>query len=273
MARFDKSSTKRPKQDAAVAAPRARQALDRAVDRGHDVLPAAAAPRQVDVRLPRGRARRRLRPLRRRSRRHRRRRPLPRRRRLERRAVDLERPEEDRGEPEGRRGLARPVDRPADRRADRARRSTRRSRSSCWRRRTPTRSASSQASTWRSRARSSRQAQIVQLQAAYAGARARTSPARSHRRPGSRSSTTRSAPTINAQSSADDPDARSPRRRAASGEAVAAYKKIVALQPSDPNVQLELAQAAQQAGDTAIGDRRLRGLPQARPGRPECRRS
>ena len=38
-----------------------RQALDRAVDRGHDVLPAAAAPRQVDVRLPRRRARRRLR--------------------------------------------------------------------------------------------------------------------------------------------------------------------------------------------------------------------
>ena len=41
------------------------------------------------------------------------------------------------------------------------------------------------------------------------------------------------------------------RRRAASSSAVAAYKKIVKLQPSDPNVQLELAQAAQQAGDTA----------------------
>ncbi len=38
-------------------------------------------------------------------------------------------------------------------------------------------------------------------------------------------------------------------------QAVAAYKRLVALQPDDPNVQLELAQAAQQTGDaaTAIG--------------------
>ena len=36
--------------------------------------------------------------------------------------------------------------------------------------------------------------------------------------------------------------------------AVDAYKRLVALQPNDPNVQLELAQAAQQVGDatTAI---------------------
>jgi predicted Zn-dependent protease len=34
------------------------------------------------------------------------------------------------------------------------------------------------------------------------------------------------------------------------GDAVAAYKKIATLQPNDPNVQLELAQAAQQAGDS-----------------------
>jgi Flp pilus assembly protein TadD len=33
--------------------------------------------------------------------------------------------------------------------------------------------------------------------------------------------------------------------------AVQAYKKIAVLQPTDPNVQLELAQAAQQASDTA----------------------
>jgi tetratricopeptide (TPR) repeat protein len=39
--------------------------------------------------------------------------------------------------------------------------------------------------------------------------------------------------------------------QAASAEAVGAYKKIAALQPNDPNVQLELAQAAQSAGDTA----------------------
>ena len=34
-------------------------------------------------------------------------------------------------------------------------------------------------------------------------------------------------------------------------EAVDSYKKIAKLQPNDPNLQLELAQAAQQAGDTA----------------------
>jgi len=38
--------------------------------------------------------------------------------------------------------------------------------------------------------------------------------------------------------------------QAASAQAVVAYKKIAALSPQDPNVQLELAQAAQQAGDT-----------------------
>ena len=34
-------------------------------------------------------------------------------------------------------------------------------------------------------------------------------------------------------------------------QAVEAYKRLVALQPDDPNVRLELAQAAQQTGDTA----------------------
>ena len=37
----------------------------------------------------------------------------------------------------------------------------------------------------------------------------------------------------------------------ASAGAVDAYKKIVVLTPNDPNIQLELAQAAQQAGDSA----------------------
>ncbi len=43
-------------------------------------------------------------------------------------------------------------------------------------------------------------------------------------------------------------------RRPRRALAVDAYKRLVALQPSDPNVQLELAQAAQQVGDatTAI---------------------
>ena len=56
---------------------------------------------------------------------------------------------------------------------------------------------------------------------------------------------------INAQSSTRDPDAR---RRGAGRhrrQAVDAYKKIAKLQPNDPNIQLELAQAAQQAGDAA----------------------
>jgi tetratricopeptide (TPR) repeat protein len=38
---------------------------------------------------------------------------------------------------------------------------------------------------------------------------------------------------------------------AEAAQAVQAYKQLVALQPDDPNVQLELAQAAQQTGDTA----------------------
>jgi tetratricopeptide (TPR) repeat protein len=42
-----------------------------------------------------------------------------------------------------------------------------------------------------------------------------------------------------------------PAAQAATGAAVDAYKTIAALHPNDPNIQLELAQAAQQAGDTA----------------------
>jgi len=38
--------------------------------------------------------------------------------------------------------------------------------------------------------------------------------------------------------------------QAASADAVKAYQKIVKLTPDDPNVQIELGQAAQQAGDT-----------------------
>ena len=37
---------------------------------------------------------------------------------------------------------------------------------------------------------------------------------------------------------------------AAASNAVGAYEKVAALQPDDPNVQIELAQAAEQAGDT-----------------------
>ena len=94
-----------------------------------------------------------------------------------------------------------------------------------------------------------RQAQIVQLKAAYAGA--------GQNFPGALTAPTgqslvddKISQTLNAQSSTSLQTLYS-EAQAASGSAVAAYKKIVALQPGDPNVQLELAQAAQQGGDTA----------------------
>lgn len=40
-------------------------------------------------------------------------------------------------------------------------------------------------------------------------------------------------------------------QRQAAASAVSTYKRVVALSPRDPNVQLDLANAAQQAGDTA----------------------
>lgn len=93
-----------------------------------------------------------------------------------------------------------------------------------------------------------RQAQIVQLKAAYTGA--------GQNFPGALTAPTgqslvddKISQTLNAQSSTSLQTLYS-EAQAASGSAVAAYKKIVALQPGDPNVQLELAQAAQQAGDT-----------------------
>ncbi len=70
MARFEKSSPKSAKSHAAVAPPRQRGSTASG-DRGHDVLPAAAAPCEVDVRVPRARVRARLRRVRRRCRRHR----------------------------------------------------------------------------------------------------------------------------------------------------------------------------------------------------------
>ena len=97
-----------------------------------------------------------------------------------------------------------------------------------------------------------RAAQIVQLKATYTGA--------GQNFPGALTSATgqslvddKISQVLNQQSSTSIQtlvtDART-----ASAAALAAYKKIAALQPGDPNVQLELAQAAQQAGDlpTAI---------------------
>jgi len=92
-------------------------------------------------------------------------------------------------------------------------------------------------------------AQLIQLRAIYAGA--------GQNFPGSFVSPTgqslvddKISVALNAQSSAAIQQLAT-EARAASTNAVAAYKKIVVLQPGDPNVQLEFAQAAQQAGDVA----------------------
>ena len=57
--------------------------------------------------------------------------------------------------------------------------------------------------------------------------------------------------------------------QAASAQAVEQYRKITELQPNDPNVQLELAQAARVGERHRDDDRRVRGIPQARTGRPD----
>jgi tetratricopeptide (TPR) repeat protein len=94
-----------------------------------------------------------------------------------------------------------------------------------------------------------RNAQIAQIRAAYAG------PGQSF--PGSLTSPTgqslvddRISTAINAQASTSIQTLISA-AQIASSAAVAAYKEIAKLQPGDPNIQLELAQAAQQAGDVA----------------------
>jgi Flp pilus assembly protein TadD len=94
-----------------------------------------------------------------------------------------------------------------------------------------------------------RQAQVVQIKAVYAGA--------GQNFPGALLSPTgrslvddKISTTINARSSAEI-QALLTDAQSASSEAVATYKRIAALSPNDPNVQLELAQAAQQAGDVA----------------------
>ena len=94
-----------------------------------------------------------------------------------------------------------------------------------------------------------REAQILQARAAYQGAGqgfpgAFTSPSGQPLLEDSISTAirTQSSPRIQELSTI---------AQNASVESVNAYKKIVVISPKDPNVQLELAQAAQQAGDAA----------------------
>ena len=72
---------------------------------------------------------------------------------------------------------------------------------------------------------------------------------RSPRRRGSRLSDPIASASTAVQPARDDRDTRTSQTQAAL--AVDAYKPIVKLSPNDPNIQLELAQAAQQAGDAA----------------------
>ena len=94
-----------------------------------------------------------------------------------------------------------------------------------------------------------RDAQVVQLRAAYAGA-GQNFPGALVDATGQSLVDDKISVVLNAQSSAEIQRLVS-EARGSSSEAVGAYKKIVVLQPGDPNVQLEFAQAAQQAGDVA----------------------
>ena len=93
-------------------------------------------------------------------------------------------------------------------------------------------------------------AQAIQLRPPTPAAWARASPACSPPRPTGQSVLDdKISSVINTQSSTEIQrlvnDAQNEY-----GNAIEAYKKIAKLQPTDPNVQLELAQTAQQAGDT-----------------------
>ena len=93
------------------------------------------------------------------------------------------------------------------------------------------------------------EAQILQVQAAYAGAGydfpgAFASPA-------GQSLVNDAISVAIAEQSSTKLQALVSAAQAASAAGVDAYRKVAVLSPGDPNVQLELAQTAQQAGDTA----------------------
>jgi len=92
------------------------------------------------------------------------------------------------------------------------------------------------------------EAQLVQLRTAYQGA-GQGFPGSLSTPEGQSLVDDRISALLNARSSTEL-QTLAAAAQASSAEAVAAYKKIAKLQPNDPNIQLELAQAAQQAGDT-----------------------
>ena len=93
------------------------------------------------------------------------------------------------------------------------------------------------------------QAQLLQVTAAYSGGASQSFPGQLTAPNNQSLLDDKIGATVNSQSSAEVQKLVG-EAQAASSEAVGAYKKIAKLQPTDPNVQLELAQTAQQAGDT-----------------------
>ena len=249
MARADRRSVRSARPHAAQ--PRKRDS-DLVAHRGHAVLHAAAPPREVDVRLPRARLRRRLRRLR-----HRReperdaRRPPPRQRRRDRAATSRS-----------------PTRASRWRRTRRAPRPSATSRPRCRRTARPTRRSScstgyvelrpKDADALRELAglhlgRANALAQEAQDRSAareLSHASARPSPARS-----TSAMAPRSAPTRSTRRSRRRPRRRSATRtRRRRRRSRTRSRRTTSSSPSprrDPNVQLELAQAAQQSGDYA----------------------
>lgn len=92
-------------------------------------------------------------------------------------------------------------------------------------------------------------AQLVQVRAAYQGA-GQSFPGAFTTPTGQSLLDDRISTVLNSESSTKVQELATA-AQGASQQAVGSYRKIAALQPNDPNIQLELAQAAQQAGDTA----------------------
>ena len=270
MARFDKSSTKRPKQDAAVAARRRpsarprRRSRTRCSSRGCGATPsgcssswpspsaAASCSSASAPAAPASATSSAAEAARAASRRSRAPRSRPRRtRRTSQAWRDL--------------STALQTDGQTDEAID-----ARRSRSSRSRRRTPTPSASSRASTSAQATAKQQAAQILQIQAALQrGRRARASRGCSHPPTGQPLVDDKIATTIDAQASTELQRLAGRRADSLGSGRRRPTRRSPRSQPNDPNVQLELAQAAQQAGDTATAIAAYTTLPQARSGRPE----
>ena len=178
---------------------------------------------------------------------------------------------EDRGEPEERRGVARALDRAADRGRDRRGDRARSEQAVALR--------PKDADAYRELAglhlaqatKRQQEAQLAQVRRRLPARRRRHFPAASASPSGQAGrSTTRSGSAINAQASADASRARyQEAQTAATGSPSTRTRARRSSQPDDPNVQLELAQAAQQTGDAATAIAAYERFLEARAGRSE----